>query len=345
MRKEYIYAIIAAAVVILWLACRKRQEETFHEVQSDEETIFVSVASYRDAKCSTTVDSLFENADRPGRVYVGICQQNDEEADVDCERSAKHRQYRKQIRTMRLSHFDAKGPTWARYLCSTLWQGETYFLQIDSHSLFSKGWDTKLISMVKKLRAKGIEKPIISHYPPNYDDHGKENNQVTTICKGFFNDRNMISLEGAGWQPASDTPKPNAYIAAGMMFAPAEFLKEVPFDPELPYLFVGEEILHSARFYTHGWDIFTPSESVIFHYYTRESEPKFWDNSKAREDALAHQKVMGLLGLSKEKVPESLSRNLSRYGLGKARTLQQYFDHAGIDVKNKKVTHNFCTST
>ncbi len=30
-------------------------------------------------------------------------------------------------------------------------------------------------------------------------------------------------------------------------------LQEVPFDPELPYLFMGEELLYSARLWTHGW--------------------------------------------------------------------------------------------
>lgn len=28
--------------------------------------------------------------------------------------------------------------------------------------------------------------------------------------------------------------------------------QEVPFDPELPYLFMGEELLYSARIWTHG---------------------------------------------------------------------------------------------
>jgi hypothetical protein len=330
-------------LLLVILACSCRPTEAFEDPPKEEETIFVSVASYRDALCPKTLDSMYENASKPDRVYVGICQQNDASTDKDCERSIAQQKYRKNIRTIRLSHSDAKGPTWARYLCSTLWNGETYFLQIDSHTLFAKGWDEKLIGMVRKLVDSGVQKPCLSHYPPNYDDHDKDNGQVTTICKGFFNDRQMISLEGAGWQPKSDTPKPNAYIAAGMFFAPAKLLEEVPFDPDLPYLFVGEEILHSARLYTHGWDIFTPSESVVFHYYTREGEPKFWDNSKKHEDARATQKVMALLGLSKDSVPVELSRNLGRYGLGKERTLQQYFDHAGIDPKAKKVNKTFCT--
>ncbi len=50
-----------------------------------------------------------------------------------------------------------------------------------------------------------------------------------------------------GW-PCAQTP----YAAAGFMFFSGAALKNVPFDPLLPYLFDGEEILYSARLWTHG---------------------------------------------------------------------------------------------
>ena len=39
-------------------------------------TIFVSIASYRDNVCTKTLQSLYEMADDPKRVFVGLCQQN-----------------------------------------------------------------------------------------------------------------------------------------------------------------------------------------------------------------------------------------------------------------------------
>ena len=47
-----------------------------------KETIFISVASYRDPVCSTTLDSIYDNAAKPENVFVGICQQNKDE-DID----------------------------------------------------------------------------------------------------------------------------------------------------------------------------------------------------------------------------------------------------------------------
>jgi hypothetical protein len=35
----------------------------------------------------------------------------------------------------------------------------------------------------------------------------------------------------------------------------SEFLIDVPFDPYLPWIFMGEEIALSLHAWTHGWDI------------------------------------------------------------------------------------------
>ena len=40
------------------------------------DTIFVSIASYRDSQCSDTILDLYSKADNPELVFVGICEQN-----------------------------------------------------------------------------------------------------------------------------------------------------------------------------------------------------------------------------------------------------------------------------
>jgi len=227
------------------------------------ETIFVSVASHRDKICPVTLFSLYQNATDPRRVFVGICQQNDV-SDVDCIRDGLKElpQYKPNVRILRLNHREAKDPTYARFLCSTLYDGEDYYLQIDSHCRFVRDWDTILIKMIKDLKAHGVPKPVLSHYTPNYNDY-EEKSPVTTICTAWFTDQNLLSLHGAGWTSPEDLPRPNAYIAAGMFFCEGKFLKEIPFDPELDFVFIGEELLLSARFFTNGWDIFSPNMNTI----------------------------------------------------------------------------------
>lgn len=301
--------------------------------------VFVSVASYRDKECPMTISSLFNNAEYPERVYIGICQQN-KIGDIEC--FDKEYRYANQIRIMKLPEYEAQGPTWARYLCSKLWNGEDYYFQIDSHTKLVKGWDTKIINMLTKLQnEKNNRKIVISHYPPNYEDYKEESSTlqhlVPRICKAFFNNRGMISFHGAEIHNTKGECYLVPYVAAGMFFCESNFLNELPFDPNLPYLFVGEEVLLSTRFWTNGWDIYTPSENIAYHYYTRADEPKIWTD-KRYSDEQALQKVKLLLGLEMGNV----NMESELYGMGKQRRLSDYYEFAGIDLKNKTITKNFC---
>ena len=49
---------------------------------------------------------------------------------------------------------------------------------------------------------------------------------------------------------------------------------DVPFDPYLPFLFMGEESILSARFWTNGYDIFAPIHDVCAHDYVRKESSK-----------------------------------------------------------------------
>jgi hypothetical protein len=200
--------------------------------------------------------------------------------------------------------------------------------------------------MIQDLKANGVPKPVLSHYTPNYSDYKDDPDPkapISTICKAWFTDANLISLQGAGWVQPDELPRPNAYIAAGMFFCEGKFIKEVPFDPDLDFLFIGEELLLSARFYTNGWDIFTPNKNTIYHMYTRESDPKFWENQHIDSES-ASQKARYILGLDTDRTkltPRQLHL-LDRYGLGKERSLDDYYQHAGIDLKKKEVLKNMC---
>ena len=41
---------------------------------------------------------------------------------------------------------------------------------------------------------------------------------------------------------------------------------------------MGEEISMSARLWTSGYDIFSPTVNVLNHYYVRRHYPKFWES-------------------------------------------------------------------
>lgn len=59
------------------------------------------------------------------------------------------------------------------------------------------------------------------------------------------------------------------FAGAGFQLSSADVLLDVPFDPKLDMMFVGEEILYSARLWTKGWDLFAPDINIVKHHYNR----------------------------------------------------------------------------
>jgi len=148
----------------------------------------------------------------------------------------------------------------------------------------------------------------------------------------------------AGSKKTNNEAYQTPYIAGGFIFAPSDYLTEVSYDPNLPYLFVGEEILHSLRAYTFGWDVFTPTENIVFHEYTRASKPKIWTDNPYYSDTAAFDKAKYYLGIIKDKngLKDEVKVNLDKYGLGKSRTLKDFFKYTGVDIDKKTVNTNFC---
>lgn len=313
-----VLAVLALVLVVLWAM---PPSESF----GTRETIFVSVASYRDSECSATLRDLFAKADDPDRVFVGVCEQNSGASEEACVAGGLP----KNVRRVSIPHSEAKGPTYARYLCSTLFQGESWYVQIDSHTRFVKGWDTKAIASAKACPS---EKPILTHYPRTFDDQAAGDPGVPVLCKSKFDGQGVVTFESVIMPvPKDGTPRAVPFVSGGFVFMPGAAVKEVPYDPDLPHLFQGEEILHSARLWTSGYDFFTPKENIVYHFYERKDHPKFWTDVKnySAVQAATLRKVRRLLGLE---LP--LMQGYT-HGMGTARTLEQYWKFAGVDVLKK----------
>lgn len=324
--------LAALTALLAWAARPRPWTEPFDD--QEKPTIFVSVASYRDADCLATLRSMFGNASDASRVFAGVCEQNTNDAGEVCLPAGF--EWHDQVRRISLPHREAKGPTYARYLCSTLYRGETYFCQIDSHTRFAKGWDAKAI---KTLKACPSAKPVLTHYPHDWE-HMKAENKVTSVpvlCKSKFDAHGVPTFEAVSMEPsAGGAPRPVPFTSGGFVFGPGEMLREVPYDPDLPQLFQGEEILYSARLWTTGYDFFTPTQNLVYHHYYRETAPKFWsDVDYSAQQAATLAKVKKLLQGRMDAYP---------HGMGTARQLGDYWDYAGLDWTAKTSTSEskFC---
>jgi len=315
-----------------------------------EGTIFVSVASYRDDECSTTIRDLFEKAANPDRVFVGAVEQNkpgeEKESCVYNCPGCKERLAKGQIRIQHFKDSEARGPSFARWAATKLWEGEEYFMQIDSHMHMEQNWDEDLITQMKEL---GDPKGILSSYPPTKDqmDMFKKQNFSQTVanCSGGFNDGMFQS--GAAIVPSLKNGKYRRipFIAAGFLFAPFTLLYDVPFDPySSAFVFFCEEALMSMFYFCAGYNIYAPRKHVLDHNYGRPTKPKFfsnqiWGQCKDR----AHTRAKYQMGLGKlEDVHEDFRKDIDKYYVNRERTPQEFLEFIQFDAKEKKVKANFC---
>ena len=241
---------------------------------------------------------MFKEAKHPDRIFVGVVWQIDPEADGYCfEKSfADHAQ----VRSLYLHHGDAKGPCFARALAQTLWRGETYFLQIDSHMRFVQDWDEMLLTDLKSCPSS---KPILSTYPPPYELGGPTptNREPLLLCASQWGELDhMLRIKGRKLDQCPSQPLPSLFLAAGLLFGSSDIILQAPYDPNLRNLFFGEEISLALRLWTHGFDFFTPRENMVYHLWTREYRPTFRENMTEAdlelEDA-ARRTVRAQLGL------------------------------------------------
>jgi [Skp1-protein]-hydroxyproline N-acetylglucosaminyltransferase len=217
------------------------------------------------------------------------------------------------VRVLRLSAAEAAGPCWARRLAASLWRGEPFTLQIDSHMRFRPNWDVYLLH---ELSLCDSPRPILTSYPSGYElpqrvPYTLEHTRGTLLCPaGFgpaggdgmlrqrgrrFNRSNASvtatavtatassnSSAASSSSASSSGPLKSPLWAAGFNFGASTALQEhVQYDPYMRHVFFGEEISMAARLYTHGYDFFAPAQAVVYHLWSRGHRPRYVQTNRA----------------------------------------------------------------
>jgi hypothetical protein len=306
------------------------------ELDDEESRIFVSVASYRDVRCSATLASMFAMARRPERVFAGVYEQN-ADASESCLRrlgadegaNGEESKWQSNVRLVTVGAEQAKGPCAARYRCSLLLRDEPVFLQIDSHAEFARDWDVSAVRMLREVPGAAHGAVVISTYPVNCDAEW-EKSGVPVIEKAAYAG-GWITFEAVLRSEPRTRVVPSRQIGGGFMLCVSDVVRRVPFDPGLDGVFNGEEALYTARLFTHGVDVVAPSDNLVCHKYFYEEHRVPWTdrpdwtagtNGNERVDSL-------LLGKSDDQ--------FGKYGMGRVRSLSDFWAHTKIDYANKKV--------
>lgn len=342
--RTFIYVLAAIAFVAAsFFAARAKLGgiEGFSGDGGKDDTIFVSVAAYRDADCVQTIRDIFQKASDPSRVFVGICEQNSDDNEEDCLPPSLSK-YKKNVRRLTIPNTEAKGPTKARALvANVLYGGEKYFMQIDSHTIFVPNWDVIAIEELRKC--PDPSKSVLSHYPRSWDEYEKAlvpGEGVPVLCKTKLDPgAGVPNLEAVILKPGKK-PRRVPFVSGGFVFGPGSMVRDVEMDPTLDYVFVGEEILHAARLFTNGYSIYTPTRNVVTHFYGRDGRPKFWNDladMKATQEE-SNSRVRRLLKFEKPYITDY------PYGFGNKRTLDEFYKFANInpDTKQLDSASKFC---
>ena len=303
-------------------------------------TVFVSVVSYCDPLLAFTLQSAYSQASDPSRVHFGVVEQALPEARLHLAAEWAQRQ----VRWLRVPALDARGPCWARALAMTLYEGEQWFFQVDSHTWFEPGWDQRLIDWSSRC-ADLNPRHLLSCYPnPFQMRDGQPFASVVgpqvlahVVCApGCFDAAHPV-LMFEGVPVASAAPVPGFHIGAGCLWAPGAVVQALPYDPFL--YFHGEEQAFALRAWTRGWDIFHIPGMPVYHQYTppgAADRPMHWS---ADLDAQRRLRSAALTAAANQRLAALLwqGADLGVYGLGAVRSLADYAAFSGIDYAARQI--------
>lgn len=302
--------------------------------------IFISIAAFHEPLLAQTIADACRKAEHPQDLVFGVVDQHPHNRRAELQ--ALYPDLK--LRYVHVHPVDTRGVCWARALCFSLYRGEAFILQIDSHMIFELAWDSRLCQQLRSLTELS-PKPLVTNYPWGFEMRGRtpvvdpnRTQGVTLFLKPHpettLSDR-CATLRFVSDQVKTDQPVRACHIAAGFFFTLGRFVEEVPYDPQL--YFHGEEQSLALRAYTSGWDLFHLQEIPLYHLYKQagsENEGLHWhsrwgdlrDTSYAEATRHADERLMDLV---------YERRDLGVYGLGQQRTLDDYAREFGIDYRKR----------
>lgn len=335
------------------------------------ETIYVSVASYRDWECQPTVEDMFLRAEHPERLRVAIIDQRAENDSVQpCAVPEKPCSEDPSQTLCRFHHLIDRyevpahlsvGPVFARHLANRMYRGEYFAMQVDSHVRFIRNWDSDIISQWESAKNEmGVLSVYLSDIIGSIDPVTFENHHPARpiMCKTDYEGNGKMRHLRHGQQPEGvpgihGEPTLHPFWAAGFSFARGHFTVQVPYDQYQPMVFQGEEIFMGLRGFTYGYDYYAPETSVAFHMYAiKENKEKrkkiklFWENEKMYPGSAVEgmKRLNGIIGMGDpDDVDKYYKGDEHFYGLGNARPKEKFFQLYGIHTDTKMVEDHLCT--
>lgn len=256
-------------------------------------SIYVSVPCLGyDTELELTINSCLSNSSKNNEINIGIAFIGN--VDFYEKIKEKYKEY-SNIRMVYSSVSDCFGVGKSKNLSASLYSGEDYFLQIDSHMLFAVCWDIDVIEIFEKAKNyTNNEKTIISAAAREYwyetikdEDILVRNDGLMGYCKYGENQFWVDSIPKFG----DDHPKnisedlyeylkkntiaPAVKISSHFIFGNKELAKDLSLDKNI--IFWEEEIIHTIDLINKGFSLVYPAiYSPVFHFPYRKCTNKHY---------------------------------------------------------------------
>ena len=225
--------------------------------------------AYRERNLAESVKDCLEKAEHPENLFFSIVSEqslDSQHADLSFVSPEKiiYRKYD-------LSEY--RSIMWSRHKTTEVDFDYDYILYTCGHNLFAQGWDTLVLNAISSAN-KYSEKAIITSSGPEYEY--TENGDITYEPRSgrtMNKYRPQIPSDfvpGYGFPNSLQAEVPtdvdiieDVYMQWSWVFAPKQYVLEVPIDVEMGYH--GEEIYLTVLSWCRGWRFFATPSVLYFH--------------------------------------------------------------------------------
>ncbi|RHY91198.1 hypothetical protein DYB37_002533 [Aphanomyces astaci] len=333
---------------------------TFDESASP--SIAVMLTHYRDTdECVSTLQSLYSTAQYPASLHIYIFEEVVLGSDNDstcvqlfCQPHSSlcdaHGATRIHQKRRHAADYNGPGPARAMVESMVVPSRHVYYLSITTRLEFTPRWDVALIA---QWTAIGNPKAILSFAPPavRAKSWSVDPSQHAILCTGrITSERSNIAV--VAFNPPvlipeprdPDTPRLVAQYSEDFHFGSIAALTAAPSDAKVEFVWEGLAYYRAVRWWTRGYDFYSPSTDVVWESYTRRVQHPLHPSSihATKDPAMAkllirqknsYFRIRRVLGFNMGEPP---SPDDDKYTVGSVRTMDQWVTFSGLDHTAEK---------
>lgn len=308
------------------------------------ETIYISIPSLNDTETKATIENAFLSADYPERIFVGVSV-----LDLDTtvyneviDLSKTYNNIKADFVQLDTTSTNQFGTGDGRQRAANMYSGQDYMLQIDSHTHFTKGWDSYLINLFKEAKEfVGQDKVMLTAYLGNYNYGPKRGwMDIHDIRYPYYLPEEFFLNKIPGWDLFVITEKvknkfiPCVKFNGNFAFGDKEFIQNSGRDPES--IFYDEEMIQSINLIGNDFAMVFPNLAgfPLTHLYSDHINEH------------GGKRMYYTEYLTQEQAEESARKSVERYfdfidNPDNKKAVKKYQKYARIDLKRGAIAYNY----